>query len=403
MATQRITATLSHPSSMVGYGNTGFSPTGKSFFSAGGSWVRIWTMDGTREKKLFAGHLRAVPKVAFHPNKPILASLSVDQSISFWNLETGEEYASVKRDAIGGGISFSPDGSWLATGFGYAVGIWNMESLEDEPLILDTTNVGDIYDVRFSNDGKYLAVTGQRGTHCWHADWSSTPAHPQFIKRTESNTPGLYLRFDSSSNYLATASNVGFRVWDLNEPTDSHDPVRLPNRLMSGWHNLAFHPRRPCAYGISADGLIESWDVETKQRVSVIEDDERMHSFHIAIDPTGRFIAADSNPTAITLFHLDSGERLFELGEESAPIWGIDWDRDGNKLALSLSDGGVVVWYVDEILNQLEQSGFIDKNAYDESNWGQASNWSEAIFAIGSVRSVFATATDLPSRHSFTP
>ena len=91
MATQRRVAELSHPSVMIGSGSTGFSPTGKRFFSIGGDVIRIWTMAGLPEKVVTGGHSQGVPQIAFHPRDPILASGSKDGTIRFWNSRDGSQ------------------------------------------------------------------------------------------------------------------------------------------------------------------------------------------------------------------------------------------------------------------------------------------------------------------------
>ncbi len=67
MATQRRVAELSHPSVMIGSGSTGFSPTGKRFFSIGGDVIRIWTMAGLPEKVVTGRHSQGVPQMLSIP------------------------------------------------------------------------------------------------------------------------------------------------------------------------------------------------------------------------------------------------------------------------------------------------------------------------------------------------
>ena len=59
----------------------------------------------------------------------------------------------------------------------------------------------------------------------------------------------------------------------------------------------------------------------------------------------------------MTLFDFLTGDKLFELGEESSPIWAIAWDPNHPRLALALSDGGVVIWDVALITRMLEEHG----------------------------------------------
>src|SRR5687768_12836468 len=63
------------------------------------------------------GHTSWVRTVAFSPDGKLLASGSLDKSISMWDVKTGKSTASLTghTDAVNS-VAFSPDGKLLASG-----------------------------------------------------------------------------------------------------------------------------------------------------------------------------------------------------------------------------------------------------------------------------------------------
>lgn len=66
--------------------------------------------------KIISGHSRKIGHVLFHPMaKDILATSSLDYSVKMWNVETGENIYTLKHPDMVTSMSFSYNGSYLAT------------------------------------------------------------------------------------------------------------------------------------------------------------------------------------------------------------------------------------------------------------------------------------------------
>ena len=64
-----------------------------------------------------------------------------------------------------------------------------------------------------------------------------------------------------------------------------------------------------------------------------------------------------STPSSVGIVDLESGEFLFSFRSETSPIWSLAWSSDGLKLALGLSDGGLVVWDLNRVNELLDPAG----------------------------------------------
>ncbi len=79
--------------------------------------------------------------------------------------------------------------------------------------------------------------------------------------------------------------------------------------------------------------------------------------FHIAVSPDGRWLAAEATPSSVAIVDLERGEIVFTFREERSPIWSLAWSPDARRLAVGLSDGGLVVWDFERVRALLAESG----------------------------------------------
>jgi WD40 repeat protein len=138
-------------------------------------------------------------------------------------------------------------------------------------------------------------------------------------------------------------------LWDLANGREI--PYNAPP-LVFGWHNLAFFPDSDhLSFGV-ATGMVETWDTRAARRVSSFG-----HAGHLASSPDGQWLATEAEPSTATLWSSKTGSQVFSLPQESGPIWSLGWSPDGERLALGLADGGLEIWNVPKIQDQLARIG----------------------------------------------
>ena len=96
-----------------------FSEDAKTLANAKGETILLHDMDSNKKVRTLSGHAGDISTLAFSPNGKIVASGGSDETIRLWDLETGEELASLvafnKRDWLvitPDGLFDGPPGSW---------------------------------------------------------------------------------------------------------------------------------------------------------------------------------------------------------------------------------------------------------------------------------------------------
>src|SRR5262249_41834326 len=117
-----------------------YRPDGKQLASAGGKLsepgeIKIWEVRTGKLLQTLLGHTDVITALAYHPDKPMLASSSYDKTIKLWDLNTGKEIIALRghTDYVYH-IAFSPKGDTLASASNdFSVRVWDYEKYSIDP------------------------------------------------------------------------------------------------------------------------------------------------------------------------------------------------------------------------------------------------------------------------------
>src|SRR5262249_21822591 len=256
--------------------------------------------------------------------------------------------------------AFSSDGRLLATGDrGGRIRLWETRSWAelDGPRGAD---IGEALSVAFSPDGRYLVGSGETALTIWRLSpgerTGEDPPRPTFEPTVRLPAPGaVCVAFSPDGGLVAFVHRFrGVHLWDLANRREV--PLRGP-QLLGGYRNLSFRPPGRELALVTTRGVGEFWDTASGTQVLSLGGDGAFVSPTSSVSPGGRWFAGESTPAGVSLWDLGRRELAFSLREERSPVWSHAWSPDERRLALGLSDGGLCVWDLREVLSRLDELG----------------------------------------------
>ncbi len=169
-------------------------------------------------------------QVAFNPSGTLIATASMNWTadsnepteISFWNPQTGKQVRRIPGG--GGGLTFSPDGKWIASGLSRSsnrVAIWNSETGKLARTLGD--HEGRVTDVAFSPDGRRMASSSiDQTVRLWNVEDGTE------IAVLRGHTGKVWsLAFHPDGRTLASVSSKApsqLILWDTNDSAIQRKP-----------------------------------------------------------------------------------------------------------------------------------------------------------------------------------
>ena len=230
VATERRIATLpgGQPTSVA------FSPDGKTL--AVGTWdgtIELWEVETRQRIATLEGHTHGSTSVSFSSDGTLLASGSWDGMVKLWDVATRQRIATLGHGAKVSAVSFSPDGTLLASASGSQDGtviLWDVATRDQIATLKGHTDGWNTYgatSVSFSApDGAFLATGGRDGTVIlW--DVLTREKIVTFGHTGEVNA----VSFSPDGTTLAAGSEDGtILLWDTSERTQFSEQA-IPQTL----------------------------------------------------------------------------------------------------------------------------------------------------------------------------
>jgi WD40 repeat protein len=156
-------------------------------------------------------HKANLNAVAFSPDNLQLATADQDGVIAVWSVESGERAFEFKAEEPVFSLDFSMDGNLLAAGSRHTILIFD---LLQQKNISSLEQVGEIKDIVFSADGKWLAsASTESAVNLWAVENGAISASAIILQHSSEI---LSIDFSPDSTRLAVGCQNGFSyLWDI--------------------------------------------------------------------------------------------------------------------------------------------------------------------------------------------
>ena len=348
-----------------GLSTLAITPDGRRIVYAGATEVRIWRLDGQPEKQILKGQSNGVGDIAFSPDGQLLATTGTDKRVRLWNSLTGKLLHTLESDGYCLAVAFSPDGRLLASGGFGKLRLWDTATRRQ---LVSHRTAGGAMNLAFTPDGQTIVSSGFRGMDI--LDIARTTADDgEKIVKLQPRTVDVMPLGDNSSNSIFgisisqdgrwaafTRARGHTSLWDLQENREVN-PFPHNQSLMWAEENVSFLPDNRHVVFIANNGKPQVWDITTGKMAYEISRTRNFRMRQHALSHDGRWMVGAADADAATIIDVREQHELFTLSSETSAIKSIVWSEDGQRFALGLTDGDVVIWDFASVKQQLSKVG----------------------------------------------
>jgi WD40 repeat protein len=332
-----------------------FSPDGQWLISGGADKnILIWSVDG-RLLKTVKGHTADIRCLDISPNGALLISGSGDNILKLWQIdwelvrsslvngtgETGDElvpdraiaevFSIEAHTSAIRSLSFSPDGSTIATGSADKnIRLWDLLGRE-----LKTFKGHDeaVRAISFSPDGKLLLSGGLDSTaRIWHIQ------HRMQRLFYGHNAAVRTISFSPDGNHIASGGlDNKMNIWDLQG--NILQSIELEYNVMS----LCYSPDGKYMAIGSGDSAIALWSVAKTPQLVRNFTGHSTAIWSVDISPDGQHLISGSGDKLAKVWRID-GTELATLRGHRSTIWTVKFSPDGQHLISGSGDDTVKLW-----------------------------------------------------------
>ena len=260
-----------------------FSPDGKTLAwndTIGADTIHLWDVATQSSIASYENSVGLnIDSIALSPDNKTFVTVDAQYDIvKVWDINTGN---TIDLGHIGlTPISFSPDGTMLATGGTRGVKLWDVNTGRDIANI-PVKPSSHVQLVSFSPDGRTLAyrVRGEKFTRLWDV---TTQTQTGIIE----NPSVEYWAFSPDGKILASAAGRIITLWDV---VTGQLVATLEGALDTVRH-ITYSPDGNTLASVSRDKTVRLWDIATSQNIETFEG-----TSYAAFSPDGTMLVFREN------------------------------------------------------------------------------------------------------------
>jgi len=295
-------------------------------------------VDSFQLKKAFKAHLNSVSALAFHPRKPVLATVSDDETWKIWSVPNGDAVMSGEghKDWVSG-VDFHPSGTHLATSSGDStVKLWDFQRASCAHTFTDHTQ--SVWGVSFHHTGDFLVSCGMdHTTRLW--DTQSLRCRQTFRGHVDSVNSVCWQPF--TNNVCTGSGDKTVSLWDGR----SGLCVQTFYGHMNACNYVCMNLKGDTIGSCDADGVVKLWDVRMVAELGTIAAQAGPYPINcVDFDRSGTRLAAACDDGIIRIFDTEKKEMINELRGHEEAVQCVKFDPEDKRLVSGSSDCTFRVW-----------------------------------------------------------
>ena len=279
------------------------------------------------------GHKFHVKQVAFSPDGNLLVSGAGNPApqLILWDTKSGKKLRTIDDMKVQlHALCFSPDGKLIArAGFG-SPGLRIFDAESGKPVLSLPGQIS----VCFSPNSKHF-VTGAEGKTA--TVWDVKTGKP--LRTIQHSGQVADVAYSPDGKWVASTNGKKVRIWEAG----SGDEKWTLEGHTRGVHHLCFSPNGNRLATASEDQTLKVWDMSTGRELLTIRGHlDRLSD--VCFSPDGEIIAGSSSDTTVRLWDSQNGQEIRTYRGHTGTVLGLAYSPDGKQIASASSDGTVKIW-----------------------------------------------------------